>query len=220
MEKYFDALRKCPLFDGIADENIAGLLVCLGAKTAKYGKKETIIAEGAKAVHVGILLSGSAQITQIDCFGNRSIVADIRCSELFGESFACAGVESVPVDVIAAEDCEVVTIAHDRVLSPCAKGCEFHRRIIYNLMKIIANKNLAFHRKISITSKRTTREKLMAYLAYQAKSSKSNSFTVPFDRQELADYLEVDRSGLSAEISKLRRENIIRCERNRFTLLI
>ena len=101
----------------------------------------------------------------------------------------------------------------------CSSACAFHSRIIFNLLRLVANKNLIFDQKIQITSKRTTWEKLMAFLLNQAKIQGSSSFTIPYDRQELADYLEVDRSGLSAEISKLRKEKIIESEKNRFTLL-
>ena len=110
-------------------------------------------------------------------------------------------------------------IDRDRIMRTCHKGCGFHSRLIFNLMKDLATKTLMFHQKIEVTSKRTTREKLMTYLMLQAKKAGSNSFTVPFDRQALADYLEVDRSGLSAEISRLRKENIIKSHKNYFEIL-
>lgn len=219
MKKYFNILRNCPLFDGIADDDISAMLSCLGATVKRYAKKETVIAEGSAAKYVGILLSGRAQITSTDYFGNRSIVADIAPAELFGESFACADVKSIPVTVTAIENCEILLIDCFRITHSCTNSCDFHRTMIYNLMKIVARKNLVFHQKIAITSKRTTREKLMAYLLLQAKNNEKNSFSIPFDRQELADYLQVDRSGLSAEISKLRNEGILECKRNQFTLL-
>ncbi len=219
MENYYEILRSCPLFDDIESENMAAMLGCLGASTKRFAKRETIIDEGSTAKYVGILLSGRAQITSTDFFGNRSIVAEISPTELFGESFACADVKSVPIDVVATEDCEILLIDCKKITHTCARGCDFHRTMIYNLMKVVARKNLVFHQKISITSKRTTREKLMAYLMIQAKRAQSDSFVIPFDRQELADYLEVDRSGLSAEISKLRNEGVLECERNYFKLL-
>jgi len=106
-----------------------------------------------------------------------------------------------------------------RITRSCSNACGFHQQMIFNLMKIMAVKNLCFHQKIEITSKRTTREKLMTYLMIEAKKKRSDTFDIPYDRQELADYLEVDRSGLSAEISKLRREGVLLSEKNRFTLL-
>lgn len=219
MKKYFSILRKCSLFNNIEDENLISMLGCLGATVKNYSKKEIIIEEGEKARYIGIVLSGSAQIIKIDYFGNRSIVSGLEPSEMFGESFACAEVPSIPINVVANEPSEIMLIDCERVMHPCSNGCNFHQQIIFNLMKIMATKNIMFHQKIEITSERTTREKLMAYLMVQAKKWNSNSFQIPFDRQELADYLQVDRSGLSAEISKMRNEGILKSHKNHFELL-
>lgn len=219
MKKHFDVLRKCPLFQTITDDDLFKMLDCLGTKVVSFSPKETILSEGEAVKYIGIVLSGSAQIIQIDYFGNRSIVASIAPSELFGESFACAGVAVMPVNVVANEEAEIMLIDHIRITQPCSDACKFHRQMIDNLLKIVAVKNLAFHQKIEITSKRTTREKLLAYLLLQAKKTNGNRFEIPYDRQELADYLGVDRSGLSVEIGKLRREGVINCSRSRFELL-
>lgn len=219
MKKHFDVLRKCPLFQTITDDDLFKMLDCLGTKVVSFSPKETILSEGEAVKYIGIVLSGSAQIIQIDYFGNRSIVASIAPSELFGESFACAGIAAMPVNVVANEEAEIMLIDHIRITQPCSDACKFHRQMIDNLLKIVAVKNLAFHQKIEITSKRTTREKLLAYLLLQAKKTNGNRFEIPYDRQELADYLGVDRSGLSVEIGKLRREGVINCSRSRFELL-
>lgn len=218
-EKHFETLQKCPLFDGVAAEDLPALLDCLGARTARFAKKETILAEGAPAKDMGVLLSGSAQVVRMDYFGNRSIMAGLEPPALFAESFACAGVAEMPVSVVAGDDTEVLFIDCRRLTRSCGRACAFHQQLIYNLMRILAAKNLNFHRKIEITSRRSTREKLMAYLQDQAKRQNSRSFTIPYDRQALADYLEVDRSGLSAEISKLRKEGVLESEKNYFRLL-
>ena len=219
MKKYFDVLRKCALFDGIKDENITALLKCLGAKVEFFDKKYTVMAEGNPARYVGIVLSGSVQIIQEDYYGNRTIISGVEKAEMFAESYACAEMEEIPVTIIASEASEVMFIDCQHILHSCSNACGFHQQMIFNLMKNLADKNIMFHQKIEITSKRTTREKLMTYLMYQAKKNDSNSFDIPFDRQELADYLEVDRSGLSAEISKLRNEEIIKSNKNHFVLL-
>ncbi len=220
MKKYFAVLRSCPLFRGIAEEDLTAMLGCLGANAARFVKGETILSEGEPVRSIGIVLSGSAQVIQVDYFGNRSIVANLEPSELFAESFACAGVKEMPVQVVAKEeDTAVLWIDPLRITRPCGRDCGFHRTIIDNLLNITATKNLVFQQKVSILSKRTTRDKLMAYLMLQAKKNRKSSFSIPFDRQELADYLGVDRSGLSAEISKLRREGVLRCRRNHFELL-
>lgn len=219
MKKYFKILRECTLFDNISDENLIHLLNCLNAKVESFDKKCTIIAEGTPAKYIGVLLSGSAQMIKIDYFGNRNIVLNVASKEVFGEAFACAGVRAIPISIIANEPCEIMLINCNRIMQPCAKACGFHQQMIYNLMKDLAIKNIIFHQKAEITSKRTTREKLLAYLMLQAKNQKSNRFDIPFDRQELADYLEVDRSGLSAEISKLRKEGVLTSRKKHFELL-
>lgn len=219
MKKYFEILRKCPLFHQIGEENLSTMLGCLGAKVERFDKKYTILAEGNPAKYIGILLSGSAQIVRIDYYGNRSILGSIEPAQVFGESFACAEVGAIPVAVIANEPCEVMLLDCDHVLHTCTNSCGFHQQLIFNLMKDLAVKNILFHQKMEVTSKRSTREKLMTYLMLQAKRAGSSRFTIPFDRQELADYLEVDRSGLSAEIGKLRREGVLESDRKQFELL-
>lgn len=218
MKKYMEILSKCRLFENMENENITAMLGRLEAEMRSYKKEQNIFTEGEKASHIGIILSGTAQIVRVDFYGNRSIVTNIEPSEIFGESFVCTETKSVPVNVIAEKDCEVMLIDSRKMLHPCCNACEFHSQIIFNLMKEIAAKNLLLNQKIEIISKRTTREKLMTYLMIQAKQ-RGKSFTIPYDRQELADFLEVDRSGLSAEISRLRKENVIECKRNFFRLL-
>ena len=219
MQKNFEVLRKCTIFNQIEDESLVHALGCLKAKKKSYKKGDTVFAEGEKAGYLGIVLKGSVQLIRVDYFGNRSIFASVGQSQLFGEAFACAGVKSLPIDVIAAENTEVLLINAKNISSPCKNACAFHARLILNLLNTVANKNLVLHQKIEITSKRSTREKLMTYLLIEAKKAERATFTIPYDRQELADYLGVERSGLSAEISKLRNENVLECRRSTFTLL-
>ena len=219
MNKFFDVLRSCHLFDDISDENLLAMLGCLQASVLHYDKNQTIFMEGEPAVRIGIVLTGSAQIVRVDYYGNRSILAKLEPSSLFGESFACAQVKALPVSVVASADSEIMLVDCMRVMRSCGNACGFHNQMIFNLMKVVATKNLIFNQKLEVTSRRTTRDKLMAYLLLQAKLQNSSSFVIPFNRQELADFLEVDRSGLSTEIGKLQRDGIIQCRRNRFTLL-
>ena len=214
-----NVLRSCPLFAGINGEDLRSLLRCLGARTAAYPKKAVILSEGEPAGMVGILLTGAVQIVRGDYSGNRSIVAAVGPGELFGEAFACAGMEEMPVEVLAREDTKVLLLDCQRLLRPCSNACVFHRQLLLNLTQVLARKNLALHQKLEILSRRTTREKLLTYLHQQARQAHSSSFTIPYDRQELADYLEVERSGLSAEIGRLRREGILESQRGWFRLL-
>ncbi len=219
MKNYLDVLKDCSLFKNIEPELLNKMLVCLGVKVDFFDKKYTIMSEGSPAKYIGIVLSGSAQITQLDYYGNRSIISNVQRADVFAEAFACAELNNMPVSVIASAPSEIMFIDCGHILHTCSNNCEFHQQLIFNLMKGLATKALVFHQKIDIVSKRTTRDKLMAYLMLQAKMANSNSFDIVFDRQELADYLQVDRSGLSAEISKLRNEKVLLCNKNRFTLL-
>lgn len=219
MKKYFEILKKCPLFGGIDESELLSMLSCLKADVEVFDKKYTVISEGSPAKYVGIVLSGSIQVERSDYFGNRSILSKIGPSGVFGEAFACADIPSIPISVIADEQSEIMLIDCNRIINTCASSCNFHRRLIFNMMKLLAVKNIMFHSKLEITSKRSTREKLMTYLLQYAKNVGSSDFDIPFDRQELADYLEVERSGLSAEISKLRKEGIIKSHKKHFTIL-
>ena len=219
MKKNLKILQTCPLFDGVMEADLEAMLSCIGAREYTAKKGETVFYEGDPAIYVGIVLSGAIRVIREDYYGNCSIMTQLGAGEVFAESFACAGIQALPVSVIAVEDASYLLIDCNRITSTCTSACAFHSRMIYNLLKLVARKNLVFHQKLEITSKRTTREKLMAYLMGQAKMQGKDEFSIPFDRQALADYLEVDRSGLSAEISKLRKEGKLECRKNVFHLL-
>ena len=219
MKKYIKVLRKCPLFSDIGDADLEKMLFCMGARIIELDKKYTVLAEGSPARYIGIVLSGAVQISRTDYYGNRSILSQASAGAIFGEAFACAETGTLPVSVIAAEESIIMLVDASHILHTCANNCAFHRQLIFNLMKELARKNISSFQKLDITSKRTTREKLLAYLSVCATQTGHGSFEIPFDRQELADYLEVERSGLSAEIGKLVREGVISTQKKHFELL-
>ena len=218
MKKYIKTLKKCPLFQDISEDELLRMLTCLGAKIVPFGKRQTIMAEGSAVHAIGLLLSGSAQVIQLDYDGNRSILSGLSPSEVFAEEFACAKEPSLPIAVVASEPCEVMLLDSNHILHTCEHHCAFHRRLIYNLTRVLARKTVRFHSRAQIISCRTTRERLLTYLLQYAKEKDSRTFDIPFDRQALADYLEVDRSGLSAEIGKLRREGVLDSHKRHFVL--
>lgn len=218
MQVYSAILSQCPLFDGIRLEDLQAMLDCVNGRILPVRKGQVLFGEGEPALYVGLVLAGAVQLIREDYYGNRSIVARVGPAELFGETYACAGISSLPVSMVADADGVILLMDCRRITTSCCNACAFHSRMIYNLLRLVAEKNLVFDQKIQITSKRTTREKLMAYLLQQAKAHGSNSFTIPYDRQALADYLDVDRSGLSAEIGKLRKEGILDSEKNHFII--
>ena len=219
MKKYFAILLGCPLFAGISPEELDALLTCLGARSLPVTKGQVILAEGEPARFVGIVLAGCVQIEKVDYYGNRSILTQAMPGQLFAESFACAGVGAMPVSVVANTDSRYMLIRCQRITTGCSNACCFHSRLIYNLLGIVARRNLEFHRKQELTARRTTREKLMAYLLAQAKGAGSKDFAIPFDRQGLADYLGVERSAMSTELGKLKKDGIIDFRRSHFTIL-
>ena len=220
MDKYLPILQMCPLFDGIAPEDISGMMGCIGGKLRQAEKGEFIFTEGDSTAFVGIVLHGGVDLIREDFYGNRSIVASVGPRQLFGESYAFAQAQQLPVSVVANEESVLLLLDSRRITTCCSNACAFHNQLIFNLLRLVATKNLLLHQKIHVTSKRSTREKLMAYLLIQAKQQGSNDLEIPYDRQALADYLDVDRSGLSAEISKLRREGVLESVKNKFRLLV
>ena len=219
MEEYFDILSQCPLFAGITREELKSMLSCLDGKTAHITKGSPVFLEGDRAEFVGVVLSGTVQIVRDDYDGNRSVLTVVSPGGLFGEAFACAGVETLPVSVIALENASVLLLDCKRVLTGCSNACYFHSTLVQNLLRGIARKNLILTQKIRCMSQKTTREKLMEFLLEQAKQHGSGEFVIPYDRQALADYMGVERSAMSAEISKLKKAGRIDCSGSRFSVL-
>ncbi|NCC82690.1 MAG: Crp/Fnr family transcriptional regulator [Clostridia bacterium] len=219
MKKYLDVLKTVKLFKGIEESNLLPLLSCLSAKAVQYEKDQTVFFSGESIEQFGIVLSGQVQTVQDDYYGNRNILVKIDEGNLFGESFACAGIKILPVSVITSAESELLFIDCRRLAAPCAKACGFHSRLIQNMLGIVSLKNISLTQKIEFTSKRTTREKLLAYLSAIAREAGNSRFSIPFNRQELADYLSVERSAMSAELSKLRNDGILKFHKNQFELL-
>lgn len=220
MKKYLKILRRCPLFVDISDDNILKIITCLDARIEYFDNKYTVMNSSGSAKYLGIVLSGSVNMIQTDFQGNRSIFCIFKSSELFAEDYSCAENPELPVSFIANEPCSIMLIRTSHILKTCKTNCAFHQQMIYNLMKNLAKKVLIFHQKFDITSKRTTRQRLLTYLLHQANLNGSKEFDIPFKRQELADYLEVDRSGLSVEINKLCKEGVIENSRSHFKIIV
>lgn len=218
MKKYIEILKNCPLFYDIDENDLPIMLNCLEAKTEVFEKNYTCLTEGSKAKYIGIVLSGAVQTEKTDFYGNRSILGITLPGEVFCEAFACSDIKSLPVCVVATKKSEIMFLDSDHLLHTCKNNCNFHNQLIFNLMRDIATKTVAFHQKLEIISKRSTRDKLLSYLSMMSKKEGSSSFYIPFDRQELADYLEVDRSGLSALLSRLRQEGLIDYKKNYFEI--
>lgn len=218
MKEYFPFLTRVPLFEGIGQEELPRMLGCLNAGTAVYRKGEIILREGEPVRRVGVVVSGQVQVVKEDFSGNRNILAEIVPGGLFAESYACVHSVSLPVTVVSAAESVILWLDYTGIVSPCASACGFHTRLVENMMSVLASKNILLSRKIEHISKRTTREKLLAYLSDQAAEQGSREFEIAFNRQELADYLCVDRSAMSGELGKMQREGILSFHSNHFRL--
>lgn len=207
------------LFRNITKEDAESVLKCLSAVRKQYKKGETIFCAGEKARAMGLVVSGAVEIVRDDYWGNRQILGTAGPGELFGESYACMPEEVFMVTAQASEDCEVLFLEVGKILTVCSPACEFHSCLIHNLLYLLAEKNLMLTRKIDHMGQRSIREKVMAYLSFQAEVHKSGAFEIPFNRQQFADYLAVDRSALSAELSRMQKDGIIEYEKSRFVIL-
>lgn len=194
------------------------MLQCLSAIQRMYAKNSLVFAAGTPAESVGVVLSGRVDIVQEDFWGSASILARLEPGDLFGEAFSSAQVVSLPVSVIAVEDSEILLLDYQRILTTCTGACKFHDQLIANMLKVLAQKNIALTQKMEHLTRRTTREKLLSYLSTQALRAGSNAFTIPFNRQELSAYLAVDRSAMSSELGRMQREGLLTFDKNHFTL--
>lgn len=219
MEEYLEILKSIELFKGITESELQLLLSCFSANLLHFNKNQIVFMSGQNINHFGVVLSGKAQIYQEDIYGNKSILSNIGVGDLFGESFAYSETKIFPVSMMTTTESDLLFIDSNKLASPCTNACSFHSKLIQNMLRIIATKNISLTQKIEFTSKRTTREKLMAYLSSESQKSRSRSFSISFNRQQLADYLFVDRSAMSAELSKLRDDGILKFNKSQFELL-
>ena len=218
MKKYIEILKQTQLFAGIKDNELSSMLDCLQATIKTYKKGEYIFREGDYIDKITILVQGKLIIQKDDFWGNRSIVSAIRIGEMFGEAYATPDSGAILNDVIAEECSTVISFNIYKLLTMCPSSCRFHSIVIQNLFFAISEKNRKLVQKLGHMSKRTTREKLISYLSEEAKKNNSSNFEIPFNRQQLADFLSVDRSAMSNELCKMRDDGMIEFKKNKFKL--
>ncbi len=207
------------LFSGINEGDVLFLLQCIGLDTRKYKKNSIIVPFETKLTSIGIVIEGSVDVVKEDVNGNRIVVAKLSTNDIFGEAVVCAALEKTPVTVISNTDCEILFLPFEKLLHTCQKTCHFHQQVIKNLLKIIAKKNIVLNSQIDLLGKKTTREKLLTYLRTAMKNANSKLFSIPYNRNELADFLCVDRSAMSRELCRLRDEGILVFNKNEFKML-
>lgn len=216
--EHLNIISQAELFSGYGPDELNLMLGCLNARIKEYPKNQTVFGQGTVIAEIGIVITGALQIQQTDLFGNNNILTSLEPKSIFGESYASSGLP-LPIEVVASQDSTVVFVDYDKIIHPCAKNCVDHSQLVTRMVKLLAIKNMFLTEKIATISKRTTREKLLHYLNGESKRHQARTFTIPFNRQGLADYLVVDRSAMSAELSKLKKEGIIDYHKSTFRIL-
>ena len=215
---YPDTLFFSPLFSGISREDAEKLLLCMAPRAERFGRDAYIHPAGEPFRHAGLIASGSVFLVHEDIWGEREILSRKVAGELFGEAWALTNAPAAEISVVAAEPAEVLFLPVQKMMRTCSPGCRCHTALIENFTAILAASNLQLSEKITCISKHTIRQRLLAYLSAESTRRASACFTIPFDRQQLADYLSVDRSALSAELSRMQRDGLIDVQRNFFCL--
>ena len=220
MKEFFPILRSSSLFSGVSEEELAALLSCLDTRMEVFPKEAFVLRTGDTVESIGIVLSGSVLVIQEDIWGNRNILSKAGPAQTFAAAFACAPGSILNVSVIADTPTTVLFLNVKRILHVCPSACSHHSRIIRNLLTDLAEKNLRFSEKLTHMGQRTTRAKLMSYFSAEAQRLGTYEFDIPFSRQQLADYLAVERSGLSLELGKMRDEGLLDFHKSHFVLKV
>ena len=218
MKEFLPVLRSSVLLSGISEEELISMLACLDVKTKSYPKDACLFRAGDTAESIGLVLSGTLLIIQEDVWGNRNIISKAAPGQTFAAAYACAPGSVMDVSVSAETPVTVMFLNVNRVMHTCPSACARHSRIILNLLGELAEKNLRFAEKLTHIGQRTTRAKLMSYFSAEAQRLGRCEFDIPFSRQQLADYLAVERSGLSLELGKMQREGLLEFHKNHFIL--
>lgn len=208
-ERVVKCLHGTALFRGIDHQGIAEMLNCLNPRIQKYKKSDTIANTGAPFHGIGIVIEGEVVIAKENIAGNRMILTVLKAGDMFGEMISFTEKKIWPVTVTAQSDSEVIFISPENLITRCEKLCAPHQQIIQNMLHIMSKKALLLSRKVDYLSIRSLRGKLCAYLIEQWKNQGGSIFTLPMNRDELADFFNVARPSISRELSKMKEDGLI-----------
>lgn len=220
MNDFLSVIRSSQLFSGISENELTAMLSCLNAKKEDFPKDTFLLRAGDTAESIGFVLSGNILIIQEDIWGNRNIISKAGPGQTFAAAYACAPGSVLNISVLAETPVTVMFLNVKRILNICPSACAHHNRMIRNLLGELAMKNLHINEKLTHIGQRTTRSKLMSYFSAEAQRLGKYEFDIPFSRQQLADYLAVERSGLSLELGKMRKDGILDFHKNHFILKV
>lgn len=216
--KFVDKMKTSKIFEGITENDLKAFTYCFKTKVLTFEKNSVVLNEGEPLENVFLILGGHLRSILTDYFGNTSIIADHFSGDVVGIEEAFGSIETANYTLIALEDTEILQMNKHRVVKPCENQCPRHITLQNNLVKIVCRRNLDLLEKFNHITKHSTREKVLAYLMSVSKKNNSSYFDIPFNRQELADYLSVERSALSFELSKMKKDGIIDFTKNHFRL--
>ena len=205
------------LFENVQNNEVLELLKCIGIKTKVFRKNAFILKAGSKIDYLAVILGGRAVMSKTDSFGKQTVIEELKMNDIFGHKIVCCGLDKSPVDVIAENECEVLFLPFEKVVTPCAKLCPYHLQLIKNVMKMISKRNSLLNDKIDIIGQKTTRDKIMALL--ETYHNGQRVFSIPYTREEMAKFLCVDRSAMSRELCRMRDEGILKFSKNHFEIL-
>ena len=220
MKDFLPVIRASRLFSGVSERELEAMLACLRPETKDYPKDAFVLRAGDTAEAVGLVLSGTILMLQEDVWGNRNILSKAGPGQIFAAAYACAPGSVLNVSVLAETPVTVLFLNVGRVLTLCPAACAHHSRIIRNLLGELAGKNLRLGEKLTHMGQRTTRAKIMSYLSAEAQRLGTYELDIPFSRQQLADYLGVERSGLSLELGKMKQDGLLDFHINHFELKV
>jgi CRP-like cAMP-binding protein len=216
-KNWHNILQKVSLFEGINEEGMDSILQCVGGSVKDIKKGEFALLTGDKVMEIGIVLSGELHLFS-ECFdGKRSLITSLLPSDTYGESLCCAHIGESPVSVMAKVDSVVMMLDFSRALQLCPDTCGFHRKLIENMLRVVASSNLHLQKRMEILSMNSVRGKVLQYLGSFVQKQ-GNNITIPFNREELANYLCVERSALSHELARMKTDNLIDYKKNKFHL--
>lgn len=218
MLKEIEKIRTSPLFGNITEPDLFAMLNCLGAAVREYQKSEFVFLEGAKLKQIGVVIEGAVHMVKEDVWGEKTILAVMTPGEIFGESFVCGEYDSSTVSFQAASDCKILCLSFHQALCVCSKACAYHNRLVENMVTLIAHKNVKLMEKMEILSKKSIRDRILTWLSQQVQFYGSETFLSPLGRLDLADYLCVDRSALTRELSRMKSDGLLDYDKNTFVL--
>lgn len=219
MKDRLAVLKRAEILSGLTDFEIEAAVKCLGAVIRKTQKNEYVFTEGSVLSSIGIVTEGQISIRKTDYYGNDNIIMLLGSADMFGESAVYSAEGRLPYNVVSEADGEILLLSSQSLIRPCCNACKFHNKIVSNLLCSVAEKNLKLTKKIDILIKRNMREKILAYLHGEAVKSGGRKLTVPLNRNQMADYLSVDRSALSRELVNMQKDGIIKFSGSSFLLL-